>query len=192
MNLTETHRRAQLRLGAETAALVVATWRLLDPSNDASVRRWLAIVVPVIATQRAKSAELAATYYRAQRLTDLGEHWSPVGFDDVFEEAARTALLVTGPVAYRAALGRQVPAEQALEGAQRTSARAGMRHALNGGRLALLENVKADHRATGWQRVASGTACKFCASLSGDIHREATADFQAHDGCACSAEPVFA
>lgn len=194
MNLTEAHRRAQLRIGAETAALVVATWRLLDPSDDASVRRWLAVVVPVIGQQRLASAQLASTYYRAVRLADTGEAFATVAAQEAFEEQVRTAMLVTGPVAYRAALGRQVPQREALEGAQRTSARSGMRHALNGGRDVLLANVKADKRAVGWQRVSSGAACKFCASLAerGAVYGESSVGFPAHDGCACMAEPVFA
>lgn len=192
MNLTEAHRRAQVRIGAETAALIVATWRLLDPSDDASVRRWLAIVTPIIANQRTTSAEVASAYYQAMRLAATGEAWSPIGAGPLTEEQIRTALLVTGPVAYRAALGRGIPQREALEGAQRTSARSAMRHALNGGRETLLANVNADHHAIGWQRIAAGAACKFCNSLTGNVYREATADFRAHDGCACSAEPLFA
>lgn len=192
MNLTEAHRRSQLRVGAETAALIVATWRLLDPSEDVSVRRWLAIVTPIIATQRAKSAELAATYYQAMRLAETGEPWTPVPGPDLVEDQIRTALLVTGPVTYRAARGRQIPDREALEGAQRTSARAGMRHALNGGREGLLANVKADDRSVGWRRVASVTACKYCSARAGTVVLSEVADFHSHDGCGCSAQPLFA
>lgn len=192
MNLTEAHRRSQVRIGTETAALIVATWKLLDPSNDASVRRWLAIVTPIIATQGAKSAQLAGTYYQAMRLVETGEAWTSVPTAEVVEDQIRTALLVTGPVAYRAARGRQIPDREALQGAQRTSARSGMRHALNGGRATLLANVAADDKAIGWQRVAGGTACKFCATLTGNLYREGSVDFRAHDGCACMAQPVFA
>jgi hypothetical protein len=192
VNLTEAHRLAQVRLGAETAALVVATWQLLDPSDDESVRRWLAIVTPIIATQGTKSAQLAATYYQAQRLAETGENWTPITDGDLIEDQIRTSLLVTGPIAYRAALGRQIPPREALQGAQRTSARAGMRHALNGGRAALLANVTADDKAVGWRRVASVTACKYCSARSGTVVRADTVDFHSHDGCGCSAEPFFA
>lgn len=192
MNLTEAHRRSQLRVGTETAALIVATWKLLDPSDDSTVRRWLAIVTPIIATQRTKSAQLAGTYYQALRLAATGEPWTPIPDTDLIEDQIRTALLVTGPVAYRAALGRQIPDREALQGAQRTSARSGMRHALNGGRATLLSNVAADDKAIGWQRVHGGTACKFCIGLTGNVYREATVGFRSHDGCACSAQPLFA
>lgn len=192
MNLTEAHRRSQLRIGAETAALIVATWKLLDPSNDASVRRWLAIVTPIIATQGAKSTELASAYYQAMRLAETGQAWSPVAADAFVEDQIRTALLVTGPVAYRAALGRQIPGSEALEGAQRTSARSGMRHALNGGRAALLANVAADDKAIGWRRIASSGACRYCSARTGLIVHSDSVNFHSHDGCACSAEPLFA
>ena len=50
----------------------------------------------------------------------------------------------------------------------------------------------ADPAARGWQRVGSGS-CDFCAMLlgRGAVYTEATADFQSHDHCACSAAPAF-
>ena len=56
-----------------------------------------------------------------------------------------------------------------------------------GSRLVLTE-------ATGkYRRVAGGSACDFCLMLEGRgaVYSVRTADFTAHDHCACSAEPVF-
>lgn len=46
----------------------------------------------------------------------------------------------------------------------------------------------------GWRRVSSGSGCSFCAMLEsrGAVYRrERSARFQAHDGCSCTAEPVW-
>lgn len=53
-------------------------------------------------------------------------------------------------------------------------------------------NSVRDKAAVGWQRVGSGR-CDFCRMLigRGAVYREATADFESHDHCGCSAEPVF-
>lgn len=191
MNLTEAHRRIQLRLGAETAALIAATWRLLDPSDDRSVARWLAIVTPVIGRQRAQSARLAATYYQAERATHLDEPFTPALVSDFADEQVKTSLLVTGPVAYRASLGRGVAPATALDTAVGTSAAAGLRLALNAGRDTILENTRTDQRSIGWRRVTSGKACKWCAARAGMIVHKQSVDFHSHDGCACAAAPLF-
>lgn len=46
----------------------------------------------------------------------------------------------------------------------------------------------------GWRRVSSGSGCGFCAMLEsrGAVYkRERSAGFSAHDGCSCTAEPVW-
>ena len=50
----------------------------------------------------------------------------------------------------------------------------------------------ADPKAAGWQRIGAGE-CDFCAVLigRGSVYSEASAGFESHDHCRCSAEPVF-
>lgn len=45
----------------------------------------------------------------------------------------------------------------------------------------------------GFRRVASGGACAFCQMLAsrGGVYSKRGANFEAHDGCTCSAEPIF-
>lgn len=54
-------------------------------------------------------------------------------------------------------------------------------------------NSIADPAATGWQRFASGGACKFCLMLAGRgaVYREATVNFAAHTSCHCAVGPSF-
>lgn len=51
----------------------------------------------------------------------------------------------------------------------------------------------ADPAAKGWRRVGDGKTCEFCSMLlgRGAVYTEATADFEAHDNCGCSAAPEF-
>lgn len=62
----------------------------------------------------------------------------------------------------------------------------------NAGRDTVTVSSVKDPRARGWQREGDGE-CEFCSMLigRGAVYSEATADFQSHDHCQCSAVPVF-
>lgn len=62
----------------------------------------------------------------------------------------------------------------------------------NADRESVTRSSVADPKARGWQRVGAGE-CDFCDMLigRGAVYSEATADFESHDHCKCSAEPVF-
>lgn len=67
------------------------------------------------------------------------------------------------------------------------------RRIANVARETVMTNSVRDPRARGWQRVGDGSSCEFCSMLlgRGAVYTEATADFQAHDHCGCSAEPAW-
>lgn len=192
--LTEAHRRAQIRIGAQTILQMRAVWPLLDPADlDASFTRWLAAARPVIAAQRSSSARLAANYLTAFKTLEHGASAPTVLAETLTPDALHTSLLVTGPVKIKQAVGSGYTLDGALSLAQATSSAAAMRHALNGGRDTIIETVQADRQALGWARAASGNACAFCAMLAsrGPVYDPASADFPAHDHCSCSVEPVY-
>lgn len=60
-------------------------------------------------------------------------------------------------------------------------------------RLTIAGSAVADPRAAGWQRVGDGSTCDFCSMLlgRGAVYSEASADFQSHDNCGCSAAPEW-
>lgn len=191
--LTEAHRLAQTRLGVATVAQLRRAWRILNPDDvDGTFDLWLAAAAPIVASQHEGSATLAARYLETFKRMSLGDaatiRPAPVELD---RSALATSLLVTGPLSIKRAMTHGVPVARALKTAEAASSAAGMRHALDGGRQTIMATLRADPRARGWRRVASGGACKFCVSLEGKFHRAETADFPAHDGCACSQEPVF-
>lgn len=193
--LTLAHKRAQTRLGIQAVTAMGAIWPLLDPADlDATFPRWLTAAVPVIQSQRTGSARLAANYLAAFKALELGVGASqtvPALAERADVPTVTTSLLVTGPLSVKRAMARGIPLAKAVDTARASSAASAMRHVLDGGRETVTRTIKADRDATGWQRVASGNACKFCASLDGKFHRDDTANFAAHDGCSCTQEPVY-
>jgi hypothetical protein len=195
--LTEAHRLAQVRIGTDTIRAMFAVWPLLDPDDlDGTIERWLLTLRPVIAAQRTSSARLAANYLTTFKALEVGVGAATptVLAEALTEEAIISSLTVTGPIRAKQAIARGTPVAKAMETAKATSAFAGMRHALNGGRETTLRTVDQDREAYGWARATSGQPCHFCAMLAsrGPVYKgERTADFEAHDHCSCTAEPVY-
>lgn len=194
--LTEAHRLAQARLGATTARQTLATWRILDPTDlDGTVTAWLRVAVPLVRSNRTASANLAAAYYRRFRAIEApaAPPFTPLPAPALPAEQAITSLTVTGPVRLRSAMARGAALADATQLAQATSARAAMRLALDGGRRTVIDAVAGDQNAIGYARATSGDPCYFCAMLAsrGPVYSEESADFEAHDSCACGAEPVY-
>lgn len=195
--LTEAHRVAQAKVGALTVLQMHTIFPLLDVRDlDATFPRWLKAAAAVVGAQRVTSARLAANYVTTFRALELGPDVAPVVpslSETVVTQRLATSLLVTGPVSLKANVGRAMPLERATSIADANSARAAMRHVLDGGRDTILETVKADPRATRWQRVTSEKPCDFCDMLAGRgaVYKADTVDFLSHDGCACGAEPGY-
>lgn len=193
--LTESHRQAQRRIGAHTVLAMRATWPLLDPSDlDGSYQRWLTAVLSIIRGQRTVSSRVAAAYLSAFQAAELGgPRPSLVLAGAVDAEKVATSMLVTGPVQIRRALVNGVKFARAMDMAESTSAAAAMRHTLDGGRETITQTAQADGRIIGYQRITSGNACNFCSELADVVFSgEDSASFESHDGCGCTAEPVFA
>jgi len=148
-----------------------------------------------VGRQRTVSSRLAAQYlvtFRALELPDT-KPVVPTIADVVPAEQLASSLLVTGPLSIKRAMTRLVPLERAIDTANASSSASAMRLALNGGRETLVNTTNQDREARGWTRVTSGNPCPFCEMLEGRgaVYTEASGDFEAHDGCACSAEPAY-
>lgn len=170
-------------------------WPLLHPDAlDQTFDQWLLAAVPLIQAQRSTSSRLAANYLTIFKTLEVGANdLVPKLSETADADALTTSLLVTGPLSIKRALARMVPLGTAVDVAQASSSASGMRYALNGGRETVVNTVNADRDARGWTRVISGKACEFCSMLEGRgaVYTEASADFQAHDGCTCGAEPAY-
>lgn len=194
--VTEAHRLAQARLGAQTAAQMVTAWGLVDPEHlDGTVEAWLRLAVPVVRAQKAASARLASAYLTTYRRLEGagGPAVVPHLADRLDAGQAVTSLTVTGPVRVKLATARGLPLSAASLLGRDSSARAAMRLALDGGRTTITGTLASDPSAHGWARATSGSPCAFCAwrASRGPSYSEDSVAFEAHDGCSCSAEPVY-
>jgi hypothetical protein len=193
--LTAEHRTAQLAVRSHAVSDVLQIWPALDADQLATSWRPVeAALLTVVDRRRAESAGLAGRYFEAFRSTEkVGGTARAVVANFTSEAIARatTSLRVTGPatIARLTALHRSTPMETALV---RVSG-AVSRHVLDGGRETLLISVRADRRAPGWSRVASGNACAVCSMLAsrGAVYDAQSGAFQAHDHCGCSVEPEY-
>ena len=193
--VTAQHRSGQLALRAATLRQVLQVWPAFDTEDSA--RSWPPVekaLLAIIGQRRAHSAALAAGYFEAFRSAERISGAAPPIVSTFNAEAmarAQISLRVTGYVTSErlTALKRPNPARTALV---RVSG-AVTRHVLDGGRETLLASLRADRRALGWARATSGEPCSFCAMLAscGPVYGERTDDFQSHDHCACSLEPVY-
>jgi hypothetical protein len=195
--LIETHRLAQVRLGSGTVQAVRSVWPLLDVSDlDGSTERWIRAVTVIVAGQRLTSSRLAANYVQALKTIELGASApaAPVVLaEPVPASKVATSMIVTGPASVKSALRRGVDSSIAMDTAEARSSASAMRHVLNGGRETVTNMIEADPQAIGWQRISSGNACEFCSMLAGrgPVYSTRTVQFHAHDGCGCSAAPIY-
>ena len=194
--LTARHRRVQAGITARTLRLVAATWPLLDLRRlDDTAPGWAAQALGLLRGGHALSARAAMSYFAAYRLAE-GATGSPpdVVAPALDLEAARTSLLVTGPVAIKQATGRGTGIEQAGRDALSRVLASSQRHVQAGGRGVIVEAVRRDRQALGWARVASADACAFCGMLAsrGAVYKsEDSGEFEAHDGCGCDVEAAY-
>lgn len=192
--LTEQHREAQLGLRAATIRDLTRIWPMFDGS-DASFAEFAATAATLAQARHNDSAGLASAYYsRFRGAEGAAGEMTPRRPGRLASELIQVALLATGLVGTRKALGAGKTSEQARESGLVQAAGALSRLVLNGGRDTVDDSVKADPEALGWIRVTSGSPCAFCAMLAsrGPAYKtERTSRFQSHDHCGCGSEPFY-
>jgi len=97
-------------------------------------------------------------------------------------------LDATGIAAFKRAISLGRSPEEALQIAGVTLSGSISRLVLSGGRDAILGNVRKDRQAVGWARLTDKDPCAWCSMLAsrGPVYRSRhTAEFAAHDHCAC-------
>lgn len=192
-SLTEQHRLAQLALRAVTLRQLLLIWPAFNLDDVDGT--WPAVYTALAALvdgRRRDSAGLAAAYYQAIRVAEeVGGTPTPILADPVDPAQLALSLAVTGPATVKRLTAANAP-NVASTTLVRLSGAVG-RHVLDGGRQTLIRSLGADRRARGWQRVTSGRGCEFCRMLAGRgaVYGEDSAQFESHDHCGCTAEPVF-
>ena len=179
--------RAALRLvtnGAESQ--LTALWPQLYVPDVGKTIDNLNDVLPLLGSEFGDAAStLAADYYDETRLRKGARgSFDPELADDVDVERWRALSSWATKPLYGAAPDLAAALALLRGGLQRTVA--------NQYRDTIRTNSVRDKASRGWKRVGVGR-CDFCQMLlsRGAVYTEATADFDAHDHCGCSAEPVF-
>ena len=192
--LTEAHREAQLRVRAQALRQYMLVWPLWH-GDGASFDRLLEVTAVLVLANRALSASLAAGYYQAFRAIERAPGAAtPRLAPTPTDEALRGTLHLTGWEARQKALAAGQSPQQAMKTALVRTSGTVTRFVLDGGRDTLVQSSGEDKKAGGgWARVTAGEPCAFCALLSarGPVYSADTADFEAHDHCACVPEPHY-
>ena len=192
--LTIRHRQAQTQARALALRDFIQLWPVWQ-GDDESFMRLVAATLPLIRSYHRLSRSLAVDYFRAFRQAErAGGSAAPRPAPDIDPDRVIAALRVTAQGATRQAL----QAGQSPEGAMRTAlvrtSGSVTRQILAGGRDTLVLSTGEDREALGWARVTDADPCPFCRMLAsrGAAYRgQDTAEFQAHDHCACTAEPHY-
>lgn len=175
-------------------------WGIVDADDlDATTLAWLLAAQPLVSRYRRRSADLAARYYTAdRRLAGITTPFQPSPVADLPIEVLASSLQTTGPDKVRDVLRRVNVTDRAMQLGRDMSARAAVRHALNGGRDTIQRAVVEDPQAIGWARITDGDCCAFCAMLAtrGPAYLEhnvliAKDGDSYHDGCGCTAMAVY-
>lgn len=195
--LTEAHRLAQARIGAQIVAQMLRAWRLIDFNDiEATTTSWLSVALPLVTSLRAQSDSLSAAYLTRFRAAEVGSpaSWAPALAPAADIAALRKSLIVTGPARLQNGVRAAMPLDAAVRTAQVAVARSAKRLVLDGGRDRIEASIAADRTALGWARATSSGCCAFCAMLAsrGGVYKtERSGGFRPHDGCGCTPEPIY-
>lgn len=194
--LAHDHMASQVQQVARIQAALAALWdRTMDPADiDGSFVRFQVLADRLIKSARRRGEIDAQTYYEQVRL--LSGYLDPL--PDVPSlgagtRANRASLHATSVATAKRKIAEGMPAEEAMTAAKAAMLRAAKRRILEASRMRVVRLSEADDNARGWARVSDGRPCAFCAMLvsRGPVYAADTVRFRAHDGCGCSAKPVF-
>ncbi|MBF4549678.1 hypothetical protein [Pseudoclavibacter sp. VKM Ac-2888] len=205
--LTEAHRLAQIRVGAQAEVAARALWPRLDVDDiDASVPMWMAANLVVAERQHDASVAMAAAYLEEYQRAEVGRPVIPAGADFDAEEV-RAMLLINGPNRVKALINKGLTGPEAHAAAVTKYGGIVRRATMAGGRRTVDETARSDQRAVGWRRVTDGNPCTFCAMLAsrgpiygtqastaGDVMRPTRGGGEGlryHGHCGCTAEIVY-
>lgn len=184
--LTAVHRRRQLALRAATLADLARMWRGVDPTDlSGTIRPFVVAATVAIGARNRDSSEVARRYLESFLQVEDGGRVRPSRPEppprEVVEAAVRGAGLSGIVNARRRGFSPQAAAGNGLV----KVAGSATSLVLAGGRQMLVGT--SNGQLQGWRRVTSASPCDFCDDLAGD---SGPGEFEAHDHCSCTVEPV--
>lgn len=192
MQATTAHRRD---LAILATALTRRVNRISMAADPVDIDRWWDQASPeliaIVAQGHDVAAALARRYLTGHAAIE-GVDLDPVTIGANRREIA-TSLHVTGPVAFKTNM--RISADPARARLVMSTALRGSAQRLTvaGDRATIVGTVQGSDQIAGWRRISSGSSCAFCAMLvsRGAVYSKASADFQSHDHCSCSPEPLY-
>lgn len=188
--LTRLHRQRQLVLRAATLRDMLVLSKLWNsPFDD-----FASATATLVESRRTISAGLASDYYRGLRAVEgIPGSASPQLADETNRDRVIASLYITGLGTFNRSIGAGLTEQAAKRQALVSLSGSVGRHVLNAGRDTIIGSAKTDRHSRGWARQTSGNPCSFCAVIAsrGPVFKEDTADFQAHDHCACQPIPFW-
>lgn len=208
--LTAYHMRQQGELVQALALEAVTLWPLLDPTRvSATVDGWAAAMLRLLEGMHEQSVAVSADYFEHFRAAETQADPLPgdayADLPTLNRQAAATSLRATGPYNLLRRYGDGESLESASQKALVDVTGAATRHVLNGGRGTVREMTRRDKTALAWARVTDADPCSWCAMLASrgavyESEQSALATTERsprgkglpyHDGCQCSAEPIY-
>jgi hypothetical protein len=194
--LTISYQALVASLGGRLAAILASAWATVHSTDDAAVRRWLAVVVPSVLAAQARAVVLSDAYLSAYSTAE-GTVVSPVGLAAADFTGGRLRGVPIESVYRRPVEAAQRAAEAgaALAGALAaersrviTTAATDVQLAARAARSGWGQRVP---QVTAWRRsLGGGQHCALCSSAAGTIYRTDVV-MPIHDHCTCVTEPVL-
>lgn len=191
--LTVAYRRQQFALRAAALRDLQTLWPSFDGGYD-SWQGFARLATTLVQGRNRDAAAIAGRYFVDFRVAEGVGGTAAIRMAAVpSAELLGSSFASTGLAGTLRALSVGMSLEAARANGFVRLAAAGGRHVMNGGRQTIVASTGADPRARGWTRLTSGSPCEFCEMLAGRgaVYGADTAEFQAHDGCACTAEPSY-
>jgi hypothetical protein len=187
--LTAAHIEVKLRLQRIAATVTGTTWDRLPHYDRQNVDEFLSTALPLLAGANLQSvaqteAYIARALDRAPRGVDAAAIVAGI------RNGTTPETLYTRPfVTVWAALSDGKPFDEAVALGRLRATTAAATDVQLAFRDSLPAIGEADHRLTGWRRVANANACEFCQRVSGAKVRRAD-PMPLHPHCGCGVEPL--
>jgi hypothetical protein len=191
--LTARHKASQVAIRSASLRAFLDLWPIWT-GDESTFRTLVDATVPLVREQHRASSSVAASYFDAFRFAEApgGTARTVTAAPPEASRIAGTLYVVGRDMTRRALAAGQTPETAIRTAFVRTSGAVGTL-VLEGGRSTLVQSSAADPKASGWARIASAGCCAFCAMLAsrGPVYGDDALEFEAHDHCACTAEPAY-
>lgn len=165
--LTVRHRERQLQLRAAVLQQFMRLWPVWNVGDPQSFDLLVQAALPVVRSGQQASGVLSRDYYRAYRMVEEITGQTPsVALAQFNEEQVRSSMYATGEAQARRSIASGFPLDEVKRTALVTMAGSVTRHVANGGRQTLVDTIREDNQAIGWERMTGRDPCAFCAMIA--------------------------